>query len=588
MNQMALDPSSVKLIIWDLDNTLWQGVLSEEEVTPVPRNNELVRLCTDRGIVQSICSRNDLEAAGEQLSSARFDHLWEYFVFPSVDWTPKGQRIRQMLTDMALRPENVLFLDDEPANRAEAEQTCPGIRTAGPEILGDLYREIEALPVSDPAHTRLERYRVLEQKTEKRKEAGSNEEFLRASDIRIRIEPDCATQAARIHELLSRTNQLNFTKVRPAAEEVETLLNDDRYQCGLVTARDNYGDYGEVGFYAMEREAPHTLLHFAFSCRALGMGIEQYVWNKLGQPPYKAAGETAVALRTDAAVDWIREETDDILPSSDEQTGGVQGLILLKGPCDIDSMLPYFRHPEELELEASFVDQRGIVVGSNCSLHLYEAWHTPVEEIRKTIARTPFLSEADFATYMFSDPYRAVVFSTLSDGHSGVYRDREYDLGICFSSRNFDLTDPADQDGFITGACANHNVPFTKEMLRDFSERFVFEGGLDPVFAARDLKWMREKLPAETLLILLLGSEIEAEENTPEFAGHAPVYRALNGKLRETFEGTPGVELVNVTDEITGQDCFAGCTNHFSRVVYRRLADRIQDRVADWEQRRSN
>ena len=98
---MALDPSSIKLIIWDLDNTLWQGVLSEEEVTPVPRNNELVRLCTDRGIVQSICSRNDLEAAGEQLSSARFDNLWEHFVFPSVDWTPKGQRIRQMLTDMA-------------------------------------------------------------------------------------------------------------------------------------------------------------------------------------------------------------------------------------------------------------------------------------------------------------------------------------------------------------------------------------------------------------------------------------------------------------------------------------------------------
>ncbi|MCR5178430.1 MAG: HAD-IIIC family phosphatase [Lachnospiraceae bacterium] len=594
---MALDPSAIKLIIWDLDNTLWQGVLSEEMVIPVTRCNELVRLAADRGIVNAICSKNDAEATYRELASERFANLWELFVFPSIDWTPKGPRIRQMLQDMALRAENALFLDDEPSNRAEAEQICPGIMTAGPEILEELYCEIEALPVSDPKHTRLARYRILEKKTEEKKEAGSNEAFLRASDIRIRIDSDCTSEAARIHELLNRTNQLNFTKVRLTIEDVEALLCDDRYQCGLIRAKDRYGDYGEVGFYAMEHEVPHTLLHFAFSCRVLGMGIEQYLWNKLGHPPYTAVGETAVALQTDAVVDWICEETAETAQTSERPANDRQALsepanvsadgtlpvkILLKGPCDIDSMLPYFPNPGELELEASFVDERGIVVGSNNSLHLYETWHFPVTEIRKTIERTSFLSEADFMTYMFTDPYRAVVFSTLSDVHSGVYRDRENGLRICFSSRNFNLTDPADWDGFISGEYANHNVPFNVEMLKSFAERFVFEGGLEPDTIVRDLKWMRDKLPPQTKLILLLGSEIEAEDNTSEFADHAPLYRALNDKLRETFDGRSAVDLVNVTDCITGQDCFAGCTNHFSRVVYRRLAEIIRGRVSDW------
>ena len=90
---------------------------------------------------------------------------------------------------------------------------------------------------------------------------------------------------------------------------------------------------------------------------------------------------------------------------------------------------------------------------------------------------------------------------------------------------------------------------------------------------------MRDKLAPETKLILLLGSETEAEENTPEFAGHAPVYRALNDRLREAFSDHQGVEMINMTDYLSGQDCFAGCTNHFSRVVYQRLAEAIQAKI---------
>ena len=91
------DPAKLKLIVWDLDNTFWDGVLSEEEVAPVGRNMDIVRLAADRGIISSICSKNDPGPVRDELISERFGGIWEYFVFPSVDWTSKGARIRAFL-----------------------------------------------------------------------------------------------------------------------------------------------------------------------------------------------------------------------------------------------------------------------------------------------------------------------------------------------------------------------------------------------------------------------------------------------------------------------------------------------------------
>ena len=482
---------------------------------------------------------------------------------------------------MALRAENTLFLDDEVFNLKEAEHTCPGIMTAGPEFLDELYCEIAAIDSTDHDHRRLSQYHILEKKREGQKKAVSNEEFLRASDIRVTCLTDCAHYENRIHELLNRTNQLNFTKERPSREEVKALLSDENYECALVRLRDNYGDYGEIGFYAKECRAPHRLRHFAFSCRVLGTGVEQYIYAKLGFPPLDVVGDTAVELKNERTVDWISVE-EDIQATRKAVSEAGRATILLKGPCDIDGMLPYFKIPDIYELEAPFVDERGIVVGSSCSLHLYEAWHYPIEEIRKTVGRTTFLSEADFVTFMFSEPHDVVVFSTLSDGHAGVYRDRENGIRICFSSRNFDLTDPGSWDKFISGEYANANAAFTRDDLERFAGSFAFEGGLDPLFVVRNLKWMREKLPDSTKLILLLGSETEAADNTPEFADHAPVYRALNREIRAVFGDAKDVELINITDHITGQDQFAGATNHFSRLVYRQLAERIEDEVDRW------
>src|ERR1035437_7614536 len=102
--------SSVKLVIWDLDETLWAGTLSEGEVNLDSARGDLIRQLNRRGIMNSICSKNDFEKVKDRLS--REEGLWDEFIFPRISWQSKGPQILQIIDDAQLRAEQVLFIDD--------------------------------------------------------------------------------------------------------------------------------------------------------------------------------------------------------------------------------------------------------------------------------------------------------------------------------------------------------------------------------------------------------------------------------------------------------------------------------------------
>lgn len=73
--------NKLKLVIWDLDNTFWHGIISEEKITYDEQNNNLVKKLNQHGVVNSICSKNDFAVCEKELSSSG---LWDQFVFPSI------------------------------------------------------------------------------------------------------------------------------------------------------------------------------------------------------------------------------------------------------------------------------------------------------------------------------------------------------------------------------------------------------------------------------------------------------------------------------------------------------------------------
>lgn len=288
-----VDIAKVKLVIWDLDETFWQGTLtSEVPIKPIEKNLEAVRKLTDAGIINSICSKNDFQPVKKFL--IEWD-IWNYFVFPSIDWTPKGARLQSMLADMGLRAENVLFVDDNASNLGEAKFYLPEIMTLDAKNLDELYIAVDSLKISDTEHKRLNQYKILEKKQSEKKSSTSNEEFLRNANIQLAISYDCKKNLDRVAELVARTNQLNYTKRRDSKSEIEKLIGDDRYNCALIFVRDKFGDYGAVGFYCLDT-LENRLHHFLFSCRILGMGVEQFIYAKLNFPQLQIVGEVTTKL----------------------------------------------------------------------------------------------------------------------------------------------------------------------------------------------------------------------------------------------------------------------------------------------------
>ncbi|HEY1451314.1 MAG TPA: HAD-IIIC family phosphatase, partial [Solirubrobacteraceae bacterium] len=242
--------AALKLVIWDLDDTLWRGTLSEQEVELDEGRAEVVRSLNRRGIVNSICSKNDPDVARERLQR---EGLWEQFVFPSIDWSPKGQRVSQLIEDMQLRAANVLFVDDNVGNLQEARFFAPELQIAPPELLSELLSLPQAQGKDDRALSRLEQYRLLERKVSDRdRAAGSNEDFLRSCDIRIELAEPTEQDLERLRELVNRSNQLNFTKSRFTEQELLALLSENNgRRTGYVRVHDRYGDYGVCGFYSL-------------------------------------------------------------------------------------------------------------------------------------------------------------------------------------------------------------------------------------------------------------------------------------------------------------------------------------------------
>lgn len=155
------DLNKIKLIIWDLDDTLWRGTLSEGGAQLPVEHSQLIANLTDAGIINSICSKNDLEPTKVELQRLG---IWDYFVFPSINWENKGIRIKHLIDNMALRPVNVLFVDDNTFNLQDAKHCLPDLQIATPDIIPAIIEQLQSIEKKDRTHKRLNQYKILEKK----------------------------------------------------------------------------------------------------------------------------------------------------------------------------------------------------------------------------------------------------------------------------------------------------------------------------------------------------------------------------------------------------------------------------------------
>ena len=570
------DICKVKLIIWDLDETFWKGTLSDNgkdsTVIPIEEHIQLVKLLSYRGIINTICSKNDAQCAETELKRQK---IADFFVFNSINWDPKGGRIKQLIADMALREANALFIDDNPSNLAEAEFMCPTLMVATPDIIPFLLSCVDSLGKDDTGLTRLNQYKILEKKRKDANIFSSNEEFLKNSGIKICFLTNLQKETDRIVELITRSNQLNFTKKRITKQELTDLLSDKEVNAGAVMVADNYGVYGLVGFYAVRNS---ILEHFLFSCRTMGMGIEQYVYAYLGYPTLAVVPPVSGSVSKDKGMpDYIRQ-VDSFEETQKKNTNSYEK-ILLKGPCDLQVMASYIEKSGcEITSEFNFFDQDGNQADFyNHSLNLLNSLMFPEQKWKALCDQYPFLSPKAYDTTLFSGKYDVICLSPLMDATLAVYTDGN-GFRLPFGLHDKPLTSSCYWEEYIHKSVMTARCHFDLKSLENFSRQFKTSS-----FSAKEIAEnyayiidavLRKN--AKTRFVLLLLSELPFH-----YANHSPylflsgkeqIHREINHTLRNTFQGKDYVYLLDVNQYIKSQADYFDNINHYSKLVYYKMA----------------
>ena len=566
----------IRLVIWDLDDTFWKGTLSEEGIVPIERNMAIVRALNDRGIVSAICSKNDFATTRAKLEELG---IWDEFVFPEISWSPKGAMIKSIVRNAQLRPETILFIDDNPLNINEAKFYVPKLRTAEPDIIPTLLDDPRLAGKHDPARARLARYRILQTKlAEQAAFAGDNETFLRDSRIRVSFHADVEAEFARVHDLVNRTNQLNFTKNRwpedaaAAREQFHAEESADFFgSSGYVKVSDRYGSYGICGYYAV---ASKTCTHFLFSCRTMNMGVEQFVWDRLGRPFVPLRGE--VISDIDRKVDWIAVVEDADAATGDEAAwDGPKPTVCIRGACDMSMTSNYLRTRVDTLEELTFAYQGWEI----CSLPRIVAAHDELgrAENQALIARLPGMPPGRFDSDLMHGIADAYVLSFSQESFHGSYRARS--TGLVVPMGHFSLgwhqREKMDYTQLSYAELLARGVKgVSAEQWESFTSEFEFVGGFDPDRFVADVRKLFTMLRERRKTIIVIGLNSQVGRDRYILAFFARINALVLPIVREF-----GVDYIDVNQFVRQESDLAqdGALGgpHFAREVYRKLADAI-------------
>lgn len=555
-----IDFKKVKLVIWDLDDTFWTGTLSEEVVSPITRNCQLVQKLTERGIINTICSKNDYAPVVEELKKMG---LLEYFVFISVDWSPKGPRISHLIKEMGLRPSNCLFLDDNIVNLNEAKFYSSDLMVGEPSAIEEMSLFVDDLPISDPQLNRLQQYKVLEQKQQAKALANDNLSFLYASNTRVEIKYDCMNALDRIYELIHRTNQLNFTKNRCTKDELISIIDDDSVECGYVTACDNFGDYGIVGFYAKDN---NRLVHFLFSCRTIGQGVEQWVYSTIGCPELEIVGEVVNVVEMVEAPAWINQDgscANHQFPKIDNT-----GKIIFKGPCDLD-ILTSFLKTSNLITEFTYIssDRHNSIEHHNHSINYLSLPFLDKKTQQSLVDECIFNDSGIFTTSIYDKDVSLIVLSTLPEPNLGIYRRKADGIRIAFGEWTYDLTDRSNWEYYKSES--PYLNTYTDEFLFDFASKYEFEGRQSVETYIQSIEKLLTFISPDAKLCLILGVEIPYKNNEKQsYHLREEYHKELNERLRMLANSNNRVYLLDFGKYVSSQSDFLDNINHFQRNVY--------------------
>ncbi len=291
----ALRGRAKKVLVLDLDNTLWGGIIGDDGVEGIKLGQgsgtgeafvaiqQLALALRQRGIVLAVCSKNEDSAARLPFREhpemiLREDHIAVF----QANWTDKASNLRVIANLLNLGVDSLVFLDDNPVEREQVRQELPlvGVPEVGadpalyPRILSAAgYFETVAFSAEDRARADL--YQSTAAQAELMASTSDMAGYLSSLDMVCTFGPVDAANRARVSQLINKSNQYNLTTRRYTEVEVAAAEADPARFAMQVRLADRFGDHGLISVIIAEKIADQageawSIDTWLMSCRVLG------------------------------------------------------------------------------------------------------------------------------------------------------------------------------------------------------------------------------------------------------------------------------------------------------------------------------
>ncbi|CAM2066021.1 HAD-IIIC family phosphatase [Sulfidibacter corallicola] len=286
-----------KLIVLDLDNTTWGGIVGDDgwENLHVGGHDPVgeahvdfqhrVKEVTRRGIVLGISSKNEESVAMEAIEKHPEMVLRkDDFAGWRINWMDKASNIADLVKEINLGLQSVVFLDDNPTERARVREALPEVFV--PEWpknalnYAAAFQELALfdIPAINPEDRKRAEMYVAERKRSELREGADMSTWLSKLEIKAEVENLNDSNQQRTVQLLNKTNQMNLTTRRLTQEELIDWIGVEGRSLWTLKVSDKYGDYGLTGIVSVDySEGGDTasIVDFILSCRVFGKNIEQ-------------------------------------------------------------------------------------------------------------------------------------------------------------------------------------------------------------------------------------------------------------------------------------------------------------------------
>lgn len=250
-----------KAIIFDCDNTLWEGVIGEGQITKYPQIEEFIISLAKRGVIIGICSKNNESDLTEALSP-----LNPYISTKRINWKDKASNLKEIAQELNIGLDAIVFVDDSEFEINLVKKELPEILSISP---GDLIEVVTEYFDLSGSITKTQQYKENYDRAKAEDHFTDIRDYLASLEMVISIKVNEHSHVPRIAELTQKTNQFNLTTKRYTEDQIKGLM--PWIKIYTLSVKDKFGDHGITGVCIV---MDNQISNFLLSCRILGKGIE--------------------------------------------------------------------------------------------------------------------------------------------------------------------------------------------------------------------------------------------------------------------------------------------------------------------------